>query len=73
MKSKEKVDAILEAMREEVQQFLEEESQISSSTEYEDRVIELSRKFARGLISKSQGQMPKSRNSKKSTDKSGAG
>ncbi|PHN02775.1 hypothetical protein [Flavilitoribacter nigricans] len=65
MKSEEKVDAILESMREEVQQFLEEESQITSSTEYEERVIELSRKFARGLISKSQGQLPKSRNSKK--------
>ncbi|PHN00548.1 hypothetical protein [Flavilitoribacter nigricans] len=72
MKSEEKVDAILESMREEVQQFLEEESQITSSTEYEERVIELSRKFARGLISKSQGQLPKSRNSKKSTDESGS-
>ena len=72
MKSKEKVDAILDSMREELRQFLEEESQITSSTEYEERVLELSRKFARGLISQSQGQMPKSRNSKKSTDESGS-
>ena len=69
MNTKEKVDAILESMREEVKQFVEQESQISSSTEYEERVLELSKKFALGLIAKSQGEMPKSRNSKKSIDK----
>ena len=69
MKSKEIVDAILESMREEVQQFVEQESQISSSAEYEERVLELSKKFALGLIVQSQGKMPKSRNSKKSVDK----
>ena len=53
-------------MREEVKQFVEQESQITSSTEYEERVLELSKKFAAGLIAKSQGKMPKSRNSKKS-------
>ena len=69
MKSKEQiVEAILESMRDELHQFMDEESQISSSIEYEERVLELSRKFAKGLISESQGQMPKSRNSKKSTD-----
>ena len=69
MKSKEIVDAILESMREEVAQFVEQESQITSSLEYEERVLELSRTFAAGLIAKSQGKMPKSRNSKKSIDK----
>ena len=69
MNTKEKVDAILESMREEVKQFVEQESQITSSTEYEERVLELSKKFALGLIDKSQGKMPKGRNSKKSTDK----
>lgn len=68
MKSKEKVDAILESMREELTEFMEQESQITSATEYEERVLELSRKFAMGLISKSQGKVPKSRNSKKSID-----
>ena len=57
MNTKEKVDAILESMREEVQQFVEQESQITSSTEYEERVLELSKKFALGLIDKSQGKM----------------
>ena len=69
MKSKEIVDAILESMREEVSQFVEQESQITSSSEYEQRILELSKKFAVGLIAKSQGKMPKSRNSKKSLDK----
>ena len=69
MNTQEKVDAILESMREEVKQFVEQESQITSSTEYEERVLELSKKFALGLIAKSQGEMPKSRNSKKSIDK----
>ena len=70
MKSKaDIVEAILESMREELSQFMDEESQITSSTEYEERVLELSRKFAQGLITKSQGKMPKSRNSKKSGDK----
>lgn len=69
MKSKEIVDAILESIREEVTQFVEEESQITSATEYEERVVELSKKFAVGLIAQSQGKMPKSRNLKKSIDK----
>jgi hypothetical protein len=71
MNTQEKVDAILESMREEVKQFVEQESQITSSTEYEERVLELSKKFALGLIDKSQGKTPKSRNSKKSVDKLG--
>jgi hypothetical protein len=69
MKSKEKVDAILESIREELTQFVDQESQITSSTEYEDRVFELSKKFAKDLITKSQGKMAKSRNSKKNIDK----
>lgn len=68
MKSKKIVDAILESMREEVTKFVEEESQIESATEYEERVLALSQKFAVDLIAKSQGELPKSRNSKKSPD-----
>lgn len=69
MESKKIVDSILESMREELTQFVDQQSKITSSVEYEERVVELSRKFAAGLISKSQGQIPKSRNSKKSIDK----
>lgn len=69
MKNKEDlVEALFESMREEVLQFMEQESEIDSSTAYEERVLELSRKFAKDLISKSQGKLPKSRNSKKSPD-----
>ena len=67
--TEELVDAILESMRKELTQFVEQESEITSSAEYEKRVLALSRKFAQGLITESQGQLPKSRNSKKSTDK----
>jgi len=41
------------------------EQTLSSSIEYEERVRALSKKFARHLISGSQGELPKSRNSKK--------
>jgi len=65
------VDAILESLRDEVSQFVAEESGIKDSIEYEERVLELSKKFARHLITGSQGELPKSRNSKKSVDGSG--
>ena len=68
METKEIADSILESMREEVTQFVANQSQVRSSVEYEEQVFELSRKFAAGLISKSMGKMPKSRNLKKSAD-----
>ncbi len=71
MKSKHLTDLILESMREEVEQFVKEEGQITSSTEYEERLIELSRKFAARLVSHGSAPLPKSRNSKKSRDESG--
>ncbi len=72
MDTKHLTDLILESMREEVTEFVKTQGDITSSIEYEERVIELSRKFASGLITKSAGQLPKSRNSKKSLDKSGS-
>lgn len=68
MDKKEIVDTILESMREELTEFVEGESKISSSLEYEERVLALSRKFAKGLIAQLQGKMPGSRNSKKNPD-----
>ena len=56
---------ILESMREEVSQFVEEQGAITSSTEYEDKLRELSRKFAVGIVSHSVDKIPKSRNAKK--------
>ncbi len=71
METNQIVNSILESVRKEVTEFVEAQSQITSSTEYEEQVVELSRKFAAGLITKSVGKQPKSRNSKKSIDESG--
>lgn len=65
MNEKQLTDLILESMREEVSEFVKTHGEITSSTEYEERVLALSRKFARGLIGHSAGKLPKSRNSKK--------
>lgn len=59
------VDTILESLRDEVSQFVEEESKIDSSIEYEERVLSLAREFARKLTLETQGKIAKSRNSKK--------
>lgn len=59
------VDSILETVREELNEFVEQESKITSSIEYEERVISIARKFAQGIIQGTQGELPKSRNSKK--------
>ena len=71
MDSKHLTDLILESMRAEVTEFVKTQGDFTSSLEYEERVLELSRKFAAGLISQSAGQLPKSRNSKKNSDESG--
>ena len=65
MEKKEIVDSILESMRLEVTEFVDKESKIKSSVEYEEEVLRISREFAHRLISKSMGKMPKSRNAKK--------
>jgi len=65
METKQAVDSILEAVREELSHFVETESEITSALDYEKRVFELAMKFARETIDKSQGKMPKSRNLKK--------
>jgi hypothetical protein len=68
METKKIVDSILESMREELTQFVASQGEITSSLEYEERVVELSRQFGAGIISKSMGKLPKSRNLKKSAD-----
>ncbi len=71
METKHIVDSILEAVREEVTQFVKTQDQISSSIEYEEGLLDIGRQFTLGLLEESSGKLPKSRNSKKSTDKSG--
>jgi len=65
MENKELVNAIFESVRSELTDFVSEQSSITSSLEYEERVLALSRQFAQQVISQSMGKMPKSRNSKK--------
>jgi len=52
-------------MRAEVAAFVKAQGQITSSTEYEDEVLSLSRKFAAGLVAHSSDKARKSRNAKK--------
>lgn len=59
------LEAILSNVRAEVSLFLEEETKITCPIEYEQKLIEMSRNFARTVIEKGQGKMPKSRNLKK--------
>ena len=56
---------ILSSMEAELACFVEEESKITSSTEYEEQVLALAHKFAASVIQYTQGHLPKSRNSKK--------
>lgn len=65
MDTTKQVESILSSMREDLALFLSEEGSISTSKEYEERVLALSKQFAQSVISSSMGQMPKSRNSKK--------
>lgn len=65
MTTKEKTDLILEAMRADVEAFVQEEDNIDSATEYEDRLLELARNFAAGLARHSAANKRKGRNAKK--------
>lgn len=56
---------LLESMRGEVDDFFATHDKIPTSTEYEEKVIEVARKFAERLISGGRGQLPKDRNAKK--------
>lgn len=64
-KSHELTDEILESMREEVNDFFATHEQIPSSIEYEEKVLEIARKFAASLIAGGVGELPKDRNAKK--------
>jgi redox-regulated HSP33 family molecular chaperone len=64
-KSHELTDEILESMREEVNAFFATHEQIPSSIEYEEKVLEIARKFAASLIGGGVGELPKDRNAKK--------
>ena len=68
METEQIVDSILESMREELTAFVGRQEKINSSLEYEEQVVALAKLFGAGIISKSMGQMPKSRNQKKNSN-----
>ncbi len=59
------VDSILETVRKEMSEFIEEEPGIKCPIKYEKRVWELALSYARNVIEGAQGEVPKSRNAKK--------
>ena len=59
------VRSILETVELEISDFVDSESMITCPIEYEDRVLAIARKLAQSLITKSRGEIPKSRNAKK--------
>lgn len=65
MTNQEKTNLILEAMRSDVEKFVEQEDKIESATEYEDYLLELARKFAAGLAAHSGKNTRTGRNAKK--------
>ncbi len=71
METKQKVESILETVREELTQFVESESEITCPVEYEERLLRIAMEFARATMLKSSGKILKSRNSKKNLDQFG--
>lgn len=65
METKQIVDSILETVRIEITDFVEQESEIRFPVEYELRLIEIGRLMSRNLLLWTQGQLSKSRNAKK--------
>jgi hypothetical protein len=62
METNQTVDFILEAVRAEISQFVEQEGDIKCPIEYEIRLLDIARSFAKTLLTETQGQLPKSRN-----------
>lgn len=65
-------DEVFNKMREEVDDFFATHEAISSSVEYENKLIELAQKFASKMLAAGAGQLPKDRNLKKSADDLGS-
>lgn len=65
MEKQQIVESILETVKAQIEEFVDQQETISTSIEYEDKVWEIVNNFGLDLIIKSQGLLPKSRNSKK--------
>lgn len=58
-------DEILSGMRTELLDFLESQANATSSSAYENSVLDLARQFAQKVAAQKDGPLPKSRNAKK--------
>lgn len=58
-------DEILSGMRTELLDFLESQANATSSSAYENSVLDLARQFAQKVAAQQDGPLPKSRNAKK--------
>jgi hypothetical protein len=59
------VESILETVRAEMTEFIEQESSITCPIEYETKIIRIANTMAKNLLIGAQGKLPKSRNAKK--------
>lgn len=58
-------DEILTGMRAELLDFLQSQANATSSSTYENSVLDLARQFAQKVAAQQDGPLPKSRNAKK--------
>lgn len=65
METKDLVESILEAVKTEISDFVEQESTIKCPIEYETRLLAIARNVSKNILLGTQGQLPKSRNAKK--------
>lgn len=65
MEKQERIDSILRMMRTKLEDYIDEESNITDPIEYENRLLEIGNNFALEVLKTSRGKVPKSRNGKK--------
>ncbi len=65
METKNLVDSILETVKAEISDFVEQESSIKCPIEYEKRLLGIARNVAKNILLGTQGDLPGSRNAKK--------
>ncbi|HMQ08083.1 MAG TPA: hypothetical protein PKC30_12340 [Saprospiraceae bacterium] len=62
MEKQERIDSILRMMRTKLEDYIDEESNITDPIEYENRLLEIGNNFALEVLQTSPGKMSKSIN-----------
>lgn len=73
MDNQAKIDAILRMTRKNLEAYFANEASTTDPIAYENELLELGRTFSREVLSKAVGELPKSRNSKKSPHETRSG